>query len=132
MVDYVKLAGVADRLIRANGREVQFVRKATALLDPAKPWKGSDPDEDEITLTLPAVFVPPNQVRIFGLSALGEATEFRDMVTFSEQIAIVACGQNDLREYQTIRDGSINWNMIGLQLLKPATLNILAFVGTRR
>lgn len=132
MVDYVKLAIVAERLVRENGRLVTFVRKSPIQLDPAKPWKGSDPLEDEVTLQLSAVFVPPNTVRQFGLSALGEGSEFRDLIAFSEQIAIVFPGNNDLRQYPTIRDNGVNWNMIGLQLLQPAQTKLLAFVGTRR
>jgi hypothetical protein len=130
MVDYVKLAIVAERLIRQNGRLVTFVRKDRTPSDPSKPWKG--PVDGETTLALSAVFVPPNTVRQFGLSSLGEGTQFLDLVTFSEQVAIVFPEDNDLRQYQTIRDQGINWNMIGLQLLQPAATKLLAFVGTRR
>lgn len=130
MVDYVKLAATAERLVRENGRPISFVRKAGGPIDPSRPWKGSVDSEE--TLELSGVFVTPNQVRIFGLSALGEGTEFIDMVSFSEQIIITCPGENDLRLYQTVRDGTINWNVTAYQFLRPATLNILAFVGTRR
>jgi hypothetical protein len=132
MVDYTRLAATAERLINKNGREVTFVKKSTTPLDPTKPWKGSSTSATETTLVRRAVFVPPNQVRIFGLSALGEATQFVDMIAFCEQIAIVFPDENDLKEYQTLRDGSINWNIMALQLLKPADKQILAFIGTRR
>lgn len=132
MVDYVKLAATAERLIRHNGRPITFVRKPGVQLDPTKPWKGADPTENEILLPLNGVFVTPNQVRIFGLSALGEGAEFIDMVSFSQQIIITFPGENDLRGYQTVRDGTINWNVTAYQFLRPANLNLLAFVGTRR
>ena len=130
MVDYVKLAATAERLVRENGRPISFVRKAGGPIDPSRPWKGSVDSED--ILELNGVFVTPNQVRIFGLSALGEGTEFIDMVSFSEQIIITCPGENDLRLYQTVRDGTINWNVVAYQVLRPANLNLLAFVGTRR
>lgn len=132
MVDYVKMASTAQRLIRENGREVIFVRKPQSSLDPNKPWNGPDPIAQEITITLSGVFVPPNQIRQFGLSALGEGTEFRDLIDFSEQVIIVYPGDTDLKDYKTIRDNGINWNMVGLQFLKPGTVPLLAFVGTRR
>lgn len=132
MVDYTKIASTAQRLIRENGRELVFVRKPLSSADPAKPWKGSDPEVEEITLTISGVFVPPNQIRQFGLSALGQGTEFKDLIDFSEQVIIVYPGDNDLRQYKTVRDQNVNWNMIGLQYLKPGTIPLLAFVGTRR
>lgn len=132
MVDYVKLAGVAERLVRQNGREITFVRRPIAPVDPLRPWRGPDNTLDDETFVTRGVFVPPNTVRQFGLSALGEGTEFIDLIAFSEQIAIVFPGTEDLRQYKTIRDNGINWNMVGLQLLQPAEVKLLAFVGTRR
>ena len=130
MVDYVKLAAVAERLVRQNGREITFVKKERTAADPSRPWKG--PVDGEELLPLYGVFVPPNTVRQFGLSALGEGTEFVDLIAFSEQVAIVFPGENDLRQYTTIRDNGVNWNMIAMQLLQPAGIKLLAFVGTRR
>lgn len=132
MVDFTKLAATADRLITKNGRVVTFVKAPAIKLDPAKPWKGPDYTEDEITLDLSCVFVTPNQVRIFGLSALGDSVGFQDMIAFSEQLIITFPGENNLREYQTVRDGAINWNVTAYQFLRPANLNLLAFAGVRR
>lgn len=135
MVDYVRLAQTANRLIRNNGRSITFVRLAEAAADPARPWKGppsTGPGAAETTLPLVGVFVPPNTVRQFGLTALGEGTEFKDLVTFSQQIIITAQGENDLREFTSVVDGSDRWGIIGLQVLKPADVTLLAFVGVRR
>lgn len=133
MVDYVKLAGVAERLIRESGRAVTLVRNPTLQVDSLKPWKGPDlVNGTETTLAVDAVFVTPNQVRIFGLSALGDATQFVDMVAVSEQIMILFPGENNIKQFQTVRDGTINWNITGIQILKPGDTTLLAFVGTRR
>lgn len=130
MVDYTKLAATAERLITENGREITFVRKNQTPLDANKPWNG--PNATETTLALYAVFAPPNTVRQFGLTALGDGTEFMDLLSFSEKIAIVYPSTNDLRQYKIIRDGGIDWNMIGLQVLEPGPTKVLAFVGVRR
>lgn len=130
MVDYVKLAATAERLVRQSGRLITFVKKDRTPADPLKPWNGSIDGED--LLDLSGVFVTPNQVRIFGLSALGDAVGFQDMVAFSEQLIITFPGENNLREYQTIRDGSVNWNVTAYQFLKPADVTLLAFIGVRR
>lgn len=130
MVDFTKLAATAQRLISKNGRVVTFVKRTASVLDPSQPWKGSVDSEE--TVDLSCVFVTPNQVRIFGLSALGDAVGFQDMIAFSEQLIITFPGENNLREYQTIRDDGINWNVTAYQFLKPATVNLLAFAGVRR
>jgi len=128
--DYTKLAATAARLIKNNGRSITFVKLDEAAADPSEPWNG--PASNETTLALNGVFVPPNTVRQFGLSALGEGTEFKDLVTFSEQIIITAQGENDLREYTKVIDRSDRWGIIGLQVLRPGDTTLIAFVGVRR
>ncbi len=133
MVDYVRLASVAKRLVEANGRQIMFVRENETKADPLKPWEGPG---EEVTappteVPLYGVFVPPNTVRQFGVTALGEGTEFEDVIAFSEQIAIVFPENNDLRTFTHIEDNG-RWGIIGLQVLKPATTLLLAFVAVRR
>lgn len=131
MVDYVRLQATAQRLIEKNGRQIQFVRLNENASNTNRPWKGP-PTGGETTLDLRGVFVPPNTVRQFGLTALGEGTEVDDLVTMSEQIIITAQGDNDLRIYTEVVDRSERWGIIGLQVLRPADVTLLAFVGVRR
>ena len=130
MVDYVKIAATAKRLVEANGRQITFIRPDETPDDPAKPWLGST-GADTSTL-LYGVFVPPNTVRQFGLTALGEGTDFKGLVSISEQIAIVFPETEDLREYTHLLDGTVRWGIIGIQVLRPGATQILAFVGVRR
>jgi hypothetical protein len=131
VVDYARLAITASQLIQNNGRSITFVKLSETIADANKPWNGPDAD-DESTLALNGVFVPPNTVRQFGLSALGEGTEFKDLIAFSEQIIITAQGENDLREYTSVIDRDDRWGIIGLQVLRPGDTTLLAFVGVRR
>jgi hypothetical protein len=131
VVDYTRLAEMAERLVRNNGRSISFVKLNTTPANPSRPWKGPA-SGGETTLALNGVFVPPNTVRQFGLTALGEGTEFKDLVTFSEQIIITAQGDNDLREFTSVVDNGDRWGIIGLQVLKPGSTTLLAFVGVRR
>lgn len=131
MVDYNRLAQTAARLIKNNGRSITFIKLNETPADSNRPWKGPA-SGGEVTLALNGVFVPPNIVRQFGLMALGEGTEFSDLVTFSEQIIITAQGENNLREYTSVLDNGDRWGIIGLQVLKPGLKTILAFVGVRR
>lgn len=132
MVDYVRLQRTAERLITKNGRMITFLRPSRIPGDPAKPWNGPDRTGEMDELSLRAVFAPPNTVRQFGLTALGEGSDITDLFSFVQQIAIVFPGEHDLRQYTIIRDQGIDWNMIAFQLLQPADLKMVAFIGTRR
>ena len=130
MVDYVKLAATAQRLVAANGRLITFVRKSEVASDPAKPWGaqvGADTDFETS-----AVFVPPNTVRQFGLTALGQGTEFKDLIAFSESVGIFFPGTTDCRQFSHVEDGAETFGIIGLQILKPGDVQMLGFVGIRR
>ena len=133
MVDYVSVAATAKRLIEANGRQITFYSASQAAADSAKPWDGPSTVKSGVGTALYGVFVPPNTVRQFGLTALGRGTEFDDLFRLSEQIAIVFPeGGLDVRQFSIVEDGGIDWKIIGLQELKPGDLNVLSFVGLRR
>ncbi len=132
MVDYVKLSATALRLISNNGRTVELVRKDQAPGDVTKPWNGPADATDALT-TIRAVFVPPNTVRQFGLTALGQGTEFEEMITRSEHIAIVNPEELELRQFIKLKEADgTEWGFTGIQVLKPGDIQLLAFIGVRR
>lgn len=131
MVDYNRLAQTASRLIKNNGRSISFLKLSEIVNDPSKPWNGPGAG-GETALALNGVFVPPNAVRQFGLSALGEGTELIDLVAMSEQIIITFPAENNLREYTSVLDRAVRWGILGLQILRPGDVTVLAFVGVRR
>lgn len=130
MVDYVKLAATAKRLVAANGRTITFVQNSEVAVDPDKPWGATE--EQRTVLVTSAVFVPPNTVRQFGLTALGQGTEFVDLVAFSDYIGIFFPGTVDCRKFSHVEDGAETFGIIGLQILKPGDVQLLGFVGIRR
>ena len=134
MVDYNRLARTAERLIRKNGREIIFKKPdpSASPIDPDKPWNGKNPATPMIRLPLMAVFAPPNTVRQFGLSALGEGSDIRDLFSFVQHIFILFPGENDITQYPIVEDQGKDYNLVGYQLLQPADQKLLAFVGTRR
>jgi hypothetical protein len=131
MVDYTKIAETAERMIGKNGREIIFRKPDLTPLDANKPWNGPDPDE-YTEITLKAVFVPPNTVRQFGLTALGAGHEVSDLFSYIHKLFILFPGENDITQYPILIDEGIEFNLVGYQLLRPANLNVLAFVGARR
>lgn len=130
MSEYDSAIALAQRMIKKKGRVVQFFKKNTTLIDPLKPWNGTTGDETPVDIS--GVFVPPNTVRQFGLTALGEGTEYRDLVTLSEKIIIIYPGEYDLTTFVSVLDRTTRWGIVGLQVLRPGDEQILAYVGVRR
>jgi hypothetical protein len=59
MVNYVRAAATAKRLIEENGRTVVLYRKVRTPLDNSKPWRGPNPSADSaIVGTVKAIFYP--------------------------------------------------------------------------
>jgi len=129
MPDYVKLAATAERLVRESGRTITLVNPTGTLIDEDKPWLGRQ--EGEELLSVPGVQLMPAAVRIFGLAALGEASEFRGLITYSELVYVIFAGEADLRSYPIVRDG-VDYQVEATQSLKPANTTLLGFLGVRR
>lgn len=128
MVDFVKLAGVATRLITANGRTISLVKPAE---DQVQPWENPVGSATETPAF--GAFVPPNTVRQFGLTALGTGSEFRDLIQQSEQIIIVTPQEDvDYGSFTNVLDEGVQWGIIGSQTLRPGTVTLLGFLGVRR
>jgi hypothetical protein len=64
-VNYVRLAELALRLIRDNGRNVTFIRNSRTAADSNKPWRGVD-TAHKSSVTVRAVVVPYTQFEIDG------------------------------------------------------------------
>ena len=132
-IDYAKLAAKAQALVTQSGRTLTLVKPATAPDDPTQPWNGpTDPAVGEVTLDVPGIQLLPNAVRIFGLAALGDANEFRGLVTYSELVYIVFQGEEDLEDYTIVRDGGVDFQIEATQALKPADTTLLGYIGVRR
>lgn len=58
MVNYVRAAATAKRLIEANGRDVTLVRKNQTPADAAKPWRQPASAVDVTVGTVKGVFYP--------------------------------------------------------------------------
>lgn len=135
MANYVKLLAVANKLINKNGRNIILQHEERDPKDPSKPWRGPLLEKDggtPVKFPVKGVFVPPNTVREFGITSLGEGTLMEDMIAVSQQIVIIAGTETDLRQFDTIKDRSESWGIKGLQVLRPGDITLLAFIGVRR
>ena len=129
---YASKAATAKRLINKRGRSIELIRLDESAANTSRPWKGPPSTPTEGTLPLKGVFVPPNTVRQFGLSALGLGTQLEDMISMSDQVIIVAQGEVDLRIFTEVLDDGMRWGIFASQILKPGDVTLLGFLGVRR
>ena len=137
MPNYDRLLATANRLITKAGRPIVLSRQDRTLADPARPWKGNLQTGDggvPVTLETVGCFVPPNTVREFGITSLGEGTELRDLLTLSQQIIIIPGNviQTDFRQFTSVIDRGERWGIMAFQVLRPGPVMLLGFVGVRR
>ena len=114
---HTRLRKTAQRLIKSHGRSVTF--------------RGDGLD----SLSLNAVFVAPGG-SVDGLSAFGTGTQFNDLVSRSQEVAMV-----EHREGMSIVDYTIlddpdgplggSWYISGIQALRPGGETILYYIGLR-
>lgn len=129
MADLTKLVATAQRLIKANGRSVTFIRHDQTLGDVAKPWQGptdarAKPNDTSVQN---AVFLEPSSAPKLGIS-----TEQSDLVMNSEQIMMVSPGTVDLTAFQEVLDGTTYWKITTIEVLRPGAVTLLAYVGVKR
>lgn len=129
MVDFASLVVTAQRLIKENGRTVTFIRHDQTLGDANKPWQGpSDPRATPDTTSVQdAVFVEPSSAILLGI-----ASEQSDLIMNSQKIMMVSPGVVDLTTFQEVLDESIYWKITKIELLRPGSTTVLAFIGVRR
>ena len=130
-VNYEKLSLKARKLITDNGRTITLVRQNETPIDMTKPWNGSLA-APETTLEVPAMQLLPNAVRVFGLSALGDASKLDGLLSVSEYVYVLFQGEVNLHQFTFVRDGGIDFNIEATQALKPANTTLLGFIGVRR
>jgi hypothetical protein len=135
MANYVKLLATANRLIAKNGRDVVLKRFPRVPVDNTKPWRGPIEATEEfpdVTLSIRGVFVPPNTVREFGLTSLGEGSLMEDMIKTSHQIVIIPGQSTDIRDFNILTDRDQDWGIKAMQVLRPGDIALLAFIGVAR
>lgn len=127
MVDYVRMAETAERLIHKNGRAVTIVKLDQGSDDATKPWRGTTAprDEPEETVEAIAAFVPISSASVLGFEAYSpDGSDSRR----ENQVALVASNDAeglDLNQFDEIHDGDVIWRIVKTKELRPATTSVL-------
>ncbi len=133
MVDYVRLAATAQRLVEANGRSVTAYKTNRTPDNPAEPWRGtsSTPSTGAGGDSAPLIiaFVPP---RGTGLGKLLERADGTLLDTI-EQVGLLAADTvpagDDIESFDQVLDGSTLYKIEQRETLKPGDTAVLHVLG---
>lgn len=134
MVDFVRLAATAQRLIEANGRSFDLLKSNRDPASASEPWRGPDlsaepaAGEGGDAQTVTGAFVPLGS----GLGLI--ATDGDEaLVRQIEQVVLVASTSladgTALETYDLVRDDSKVWKIVVVQELRPASQSLMYAVG---
>lgn len=130
MKDYSAIRGKAKRLIEKYGRQIELYRMEAGDPPATQPWKRPEPTK--VSFLRVGVFVPPGAVRVFGLTALGDASEAKDVMNRVQQICILSPEGLDVQSITHVEDRDIVFGVIATQTLRPGASDLLAFLGLER
>ncbi len=127
MVNYVRLAATAKRLIDKNGRTLTFRKRSSTPKDPAKPWRGNvETPAAELT---PKGVVLPISGTDFGDSVFTDFELFKTYTKFAMIAANSVATGNDLQTFSTVEDGGRAYTIGEVAELKPGPVPLVYFVG---
>ncbi len=115
MAEFDRAVALAQQLIEKKGRTVTFEKRSTTLQDPTKPWLGSNQMPTQTALK--AVFLN------FELKEVDNTLVQRGdqkCLMAAESISGILPNTQD-----RIVDGSINWEIVNVNTLKPGEQEIL-------
>lgn len=117
MVNYVRAAATAKRLIEANGRNVTLVRKNQTPADAAKPWRQPASAANETVGTVKGVFYP-----------IEEKLEDGSIIRKAEEKVMIAHDSLDpaqnIEDIDHILDGTNVYKVIEACPLGPGSVRI--------
>ena len=125
--DYANAKKLATSLIRRFGRSVKLQR-----IEASETGNRNVVEEVEVQATM----MLPNQVRIFGLSALGESARPNEQIVETEVVYIlVPPDEEDFKRWNCIEDSDSvrgEQRIIATQVFKPGDTSILGYIGAGR
>lgn len=129
--DYTQTLSTAKRLVKKFGRQITLRKLDPVTQTPAKPWLGAaNPVTTGTNIQLFGVSVPLATQEFLGITALGEGF-LKDV----EQTYLVEPGETDpenIDTYNTLLDGDVEYQILYVYKLKPASLTVLYFIGVKR
>lgn len=126
MVDYVKMAATALRLVTKNGKTITLVKLATTPSDVTKPWRGPVDQRGPAaaSVDLKGVEVPLLK-RQFG--AAYSKKDIPDTVTDAFLVAPALSGTPDLTEFDELISDGVTYKIEVADVLRPGPVILLYY-----
>lgn len=118
MVNYVRIAATAKRLIEANGRNVTLIRKSRTPNDVAMPWRGPTSPGDTTVGIVKAIIYPVKEEEIDGFlikAGMEKATIAHDSLATPQ----------DLRDIDAIIDATVTYKVVKAVVIGPGGVNLV-------
>ena len=134
-MDLNRAAANAQRLIRKNGRPLQFYKLSGTIADPLKPWRGAGVATDTDLVEEYGTFVIGNTS--IPTESRGLAFDWVDneLLKIARHVCLVpALGLPPMEDYKTIIDpanGGGRWNIIWGQCLQPNAIRVMYCFGLK-
>ena len=140
MVDFVRLAATAQRLIEANGRLVTLYKQDRTPTNPAQPWRGSGstptPPDGAVIGPVLVAFVPASG------SGFGKTLFDADksLMRKIEQVGFLATKSvtdlsfttEDVERCDSVADGTKALKIVMISHLQPADTSLIFVLGLKR
>lgn len=130
MKDYGPVQAKAKALVEKYGRPITLSWLDRG--DPADPQPWKRESSTKISYSRVGVFVPPGAVRIFNLTALGDASMAEDVREKVAQICIFAPEGLNVKEITHAEDRGEVYGVLATQTLRPGDIDLLAFLWLER
>lgn len=125
--DYSKFVLLAQEKIGDTGRAIKVQKLSATPADAAKPWKG--PASPTVATEVDTV---GTFLEIFSFLKLGLEVIDENLLKRVDQVVLIPQVSTDIKEYDTIVDGSVTWKIDWVRLLKPGDTILLYWVGVKR
>lgn len=123
-MDHTKFVTLAQRLIAANGRDIVLQRLSSVAANAAQPWKGPGTPTVASSYERKGTFLPHT-----GLEDLGKFLVEDSLLKRSQEVVMVAGGDDDLTVCNQMIDSSKTWKIDWIRELKPGTVTVLYAMG---
>ena len=118
MVNYVRIAATAKRLIEANGRNVTLIRKSRTPANASEPWRGPTSPGDATVGVVKAIIYPVREEEIDGFlikAGMEKATIAHDSLATPQ----------DLRDIDAIIDATVTYKVVKAVVIGPGGTNLV-------
>lgn len=139
MVDFVRLANTAQRLVEANGRDATLYKRDRTPANPAQPWRGPDstptPPDGLVIGPVKVAFVPASGSGFGKLLFDADETIMQKI----DEVGLLATNSavdggftaEDVEKVDTLKDGARIYKIVEIGHLRPSDTSLLFVLGLR-